>query len=202
MPRKDAAANREALIAAARAVLNRDPEATLATIAAEAGLTRRSVYGHFADRDELLQELLRLGIARVTAAFEGEAHQDPVIDLCLIATTLWHEVESARVMTLFAVRGPYRDRTVAALGPLRARALADVRAGQDAGTIRPDIDAVTLAHLLEEGILTVLDEATEHALDDRTVHGILLRLVLGQLGLGWRDAADLISRTPDLEWIA
>jgi AcrR family transcriptional regulator len=200
MPRKDAEQNRAALIDAARAVLNRDPDASLEVIAAEAGLSRRSVYGHFANRDELLQELLALGIARVRAAFVDAPHDDPAIDLCLIAVTLWREVESTRVMTLFAVRGRYRQRTIDALAELRARALDDVRRGQRAGGIRDDIEAGTLARLLEEGILTVLAEATAHALADEIVHGILLRLVLGLLGLGWRDSAALIDSHPELEW--
>jgi AcrR family transcriptional regulator len=200
MPRKDAVENRAALLAAARDVLNADPDASLEAIATAAGLTRRSVYGHFANRDELLRELLSVGVTRVTAAFVVEPHADPVIDLCLIATTLWHEVESTRVMTLFAVRGPFKQQTVTALAAVRARALDDVRRGQTLGDIRDDVDARTLAHLLEEGILTVLDEATTEHLDDETVHGLLLRLVLGLLGLGWRDAAALIDSTPDLAW--
>lgn len=56
-PRRDAASNREALLDAARAILNRDPEASLDTIAAAAGLTRRAVYGHFPSRNTLLAEL-------------------------------------------------------------------------------------------------------------------------------------------------
>ncbi|MDM4762259.1 TetR/AcrR family transcriptional regulator [Galbitalea sp. SE-J8] len=202
-PRSDAARNRERIVEAARVELNRDPEASLDTIATAAGIGRRTLYGHFATRDALLQELLDRGVARVLAAFDADAvrpHPDPVLDLCLIAVTLWHEVESTRVMTLFAVRGPFRSQTIAALARVRARALDDVRRGQAGGGIRTDIDDRTLAHLLEEGILTVLDEATTEGLDDETVHGVLLRLVLGLLGLGWRDAAALIDSTPALTW--
>lgn len=200
MPRRDATENRAALLSAARLVLNDDPDASLEAIATAAGLSRRSVYGHFANRDELLRELLSLGVARVTKAFDDDPHADPVVDLCLIATTLWREVESTRVMTLFAVRGPYRDQTVSALAGVRRRALDDVHRGQAAGSIRTDIGERTLAHLLEEGILTVLDEATTEHLDDATVHAILLRLVLGLLGFGWHEAAELIDSTPDLSW--
>jgi AcrR family transcriptional regulator len=198
--RSDAARNRERLLDAARLELNRDPDATIETIAASAGLSRRSVYGHFASRDELLRELLAAGVARVTGAFDDEPHPDPVTDLCLIAATLWREVESTRVMTLFAVRGPFKDDTVRALAPVRRRALRDVRRGQEAGGIRTDVPDVTLAHLLEEGILTVLDEATSEHLSDEVVHGLVLRLVLGLLGSGWREAAAFIESTPELAW--
>jgi AcrR family transcriptional regulator len=41
-PRRDATENREAILAAAKTVLNRDPKAPLEAIAIEAGLTRTS----------------------------------------------------------------------------------------------------------------------------------------------------------------
>ena len=56
-PRSDAAKNRTALLDAARVELNRDPDASLDTIAAAARLSRRSVYGHFPSRDALIAEL-------------------------------------------------------------------------------------------------------------------------------------------------
>ncbi|MFT4122704.1 MAG: TetR/AcrR family transcriptional regulator [Microbacteriaceae bacterium] len=202
MPRRDAAANRAALLEAARLELNRDPEASLETIALAAGLSRRSVYSHFRSRDELRLELLRQGIARVTAAFAAPPHADPVVDLCLIAATLWREVESARLMTLFALRGPFKQLTAEALAGLRERALDDVRRGQATGGVRDDIAADTLAHLLESGIVGVLDEASREHLGDEATHGVLLRLVLGLLGHGWREAAALIDTRHELDWTA
>ena len=59
-PRSDAAKNRAALLDAARSELNRDPDASLDTIAAAAGLSRRAVYGHFPSRDALIAELAQL----------------------------------------------------------------------------------------------------------------------------------------------
>ncbi|MES2169657.1 MAG: helix-turn-helix domain-containing protein, partial [Actinomycetota bacterium] len=105
-PRRDATENRGALLDAARALLNRDPSASLEAIAAEAGLSRRSVYGHFANRDDLLSELVTLGSQRVAGTLDGVSHPDPVVRLALIGARLWREVESVRVMAVIAVRGP------------------------------------------------------------------------------------------------
>ena len=66
--RRDAVKNRAALLAAARVALNRDPESSLETIAAEAGLSRRAVYGHFPTRDDLLREVTAHGAARIGRA--------------------------------------------------------------------------------------------------------------------------------------
>ncbi|WP_134072824.1 TetR/AcrR family transcriptional regulator [Mycobacteroides salmoniphilum] len=59
MPRKDALANRERLIAAAREVFSeRGLEATLDDIAARAGLGTGTAYRHFRDKHALASEIL------------------------------------------------------------------------------------------------------------------------------------------------
>ena len=63
-PRRDATENREAILVAAAAALNEDIDASLETIAARAGLSRRAIYGHFATRDDLLAEVLTRGAAQ------------------------------------------------------------------------------------------------------------------------------------------
>jgi AcrR family transcriptional regulator len=191
--RKDATENRAALIAAARIALNDDPSASLETIATAAGLSRRAVYGHFASRDDLLRELLSSGAARVADAVAHSHHDDPLTDLALIAASLWREVASIRVMALFAVRGPFKGLTGEALAPLRERVLADVQRGQRSGGIRGDVDASTLARLIEEGALLVLDEATTASLTAEQGHTLVMRVVLSLAGLGWHDITDLIS---------
>ncbi|MGW5754149.1 TetR/AcrR family transcriptional regulator [Nocardia rhamnosiphila] len=52
--RADAERSRLAILDAATRVLARRPEAGLAAIAAEAGLTRQTVYAHFTSRDDLI----------------------------------------------------------------------------------------------------------------------------------------------------
>ena len=199
MPRSDATANREALLEAARAELNLDANASLDTIAASAGLSRRSVYGHFASRDELLRELLATGSARVNAAVDTDQVDDPLVDLALVAAHLWREVESIRVMALFAVRGPFKGLTVDNLAPLRLRVYTDIERGQQQGVIRNDIDARTLAHLVEEGALVVLAEATTEPLTREQGHALVMRVVLGLVGLGWREANVLIESHRELQ---
>jgi AcrR family transcriptional regulator len=196
--RSDATANREALLSAARRELNTDPSASLETIAASAGLSRRSVYGHFASRDDLVRELIATGAVRVSDAIDRDKRDDPVLDLVVIATNLWHGVASIRVMALFAVRGPFQRLTVDALQPLRDRVLDDIVRGQRIGSIRDDIDAHTLARLVEEGALAVLDEATTASLSVENGYSIVARIVLSLLGLGWREANAYIESHEEL----
>jgi AcrR family transcriptional regulator len=197
-PRRDALDNRVALLEAARVVFAADPDASLDAVAVQAGLSRRSVYGHFANRDELQRELVTAGSARVAAALESVAHPDPLARLALIGTGLWREVADLRVMALFAVRGAHKQYTIAALAPLRAQVLAAVREGAATGSIRDDIPADRLARLVEDSALAVLEESTRSPLPASDGHRLVMLSVLGVLGLGWRDASDFIDSHPEL----
>jgi AcrR family transcriptional regulator len=109
-PRKDAASNRQALLEAAVVALDRDPDASLETIATTAGLSRRAVYGHFATRDDLVREVLQRGARRIVESLAGITHADSRIHVALIGARLWAEVEQVRVMARVAVRGPLARR--------------------------------------------------------------------------------------------
>lgn len=198
--RRDAVENREALLAAARVELNLDAEASLEAIAARAGLSRRSVYGHFATRDELLRELITLGATRVAGAVGGVDHDDPLVRLALIASRLWREVDDIRVMAVFAVRGPLKGHTADALAPLRARVVAAIEDGAAAGSVRRDIPAARLARLVEDAALSALDEASVDGMPAADAHRLVMLLVLATAGLSATQAAELIDTHPELDW--
>ncbi|WP_234698527.1 TetR/AcrR family transcriptional regulator [Lacisediminihabitans changchengi] len=199
-PRRDAAENREALLAAARVVLNRDPSSSLETIAAEAGLSRRSVYGHFATRDDLLRELVTVGARRVATALSTISHPDPLTRLALIASHLWREVESVRMMAVLAVRGPLAKNTASLLSPIRVSVREAIHDGQADGSMRTDLDPALLARLVEDTALLVLEESAEHPLAARDGHRLTMLMVLGCVGLGWTAAGTFIDDTPELQW--
>jgi len=196
-PRRDATENRAALLAAARVVLNRDPDAGLDAIAAEAGLTRRAVYGHFANRDALLLELVVQGTTRVVDALVAVDHPQPLVRIALIASRMWQEVEAVRVMTLFAVRGPFQAQVAERLRPLRRHLSDTVREGARHG-VRTDIPADTLARLIEGAAIAVLDEAGRSRMAAAAARRLAMLAVLGMAGLDAAAANRLIDETPEL----
>lgn len=196
--RRDAEENRLALLTAAGAVLNRDPDATLDAIAATAGLSRRALYGHFATRDDLIRSLLAHRVREVLAAVDRIEHPDPPALLALIGVTLWRQVESVRVMAQFALRGPFQHELAHALQPLRDRVRHAVAVGARTGRIRDDIDAPMLARLVEGAVLTVLDESTRAPMDSATGERLVALSVLGMLGFDAAGARDLLARTPEV----
>ena len=56
--RADAQRSRAAILDAALRILDADPEASVSTVAAAAGVTRQTVYAHFPSRDRLLTAAL------------------------------------------------------------------------------------------------------------------------------------------------
>jgi AcrR family transcriptional regulator len=196
-PRRDATENRAALLEAARVVLNRDPDASLDAIAAEAGLTRRAVYGHFANRDALLLELVQQGTSRVSDALVAVDHPQPLVRLAMIASRMWQEVADVRVMTLFAVRGPFQAQVAERLRPVRRHLTETVREGARLG-VRTDIPAETLARLIEGAAIAVLDEAGRTRMAAPAARRLAMLAVLGIAGLDAAAANTLIDATPEL----
>ena len=197
-PRRDAAENRVAILDAAISELNHDPDASLETIASAAGLSRRSIYGHFSTRDELVAELNDRGIARVTAALAPIRHSDARIALALVGARLWSEVEDVRVTAQLAIRGPRREIVGKGLEPVRRGVLDLVRQGVDAGQLRTDIEPGTLARLIEGAALSVLDEAVRADISRDEGHRLVMLVALSTAGLSWREAAELIDASPEL----
>lgn len=197
-PRRDATANREAILGAAAIALNEDIDASLENIAARAGLSRRAVYGHFATRDELLVEVFTRGARRLAALLDPVSHPDPLVEIALFGATLWAEVEHVRVSAALAVRGPHREMVGTALDPARERLRDTVRRGMESGRIRTDLDRETTTRLIENAAVSVLDEATRARLSPEAGHRLVMLAGLGAAGMSWREAAELIASTPEL----
>lgn len=197
-PRRDALENRESILAAAAIVFRRDPESSLDAVATEARLTRRSIYGHFASRDELLAELLVRGGARISAALAGVHDDDPRIHLALVGAALWAEVQQVRVLAQLAVHGPLEKAIADALAPVRASVRQATRSGVEAGWFRADVPVESLARLIEDAAIAVLDEAVRTGLSDSTGRRLVMSVGLSVAGLSWHDAAAVIDKHPQL----
>ncbi|MFZ7086682.1 TetR/AcrR family transcriptional regulator [Curtobacterium sp. RRHDQ10] len=198
-PRRDATENRAALIDAARAELQADPDASIETIAAAAGLSRRAVYGHFPSRDDLVGEVVTSGAARILAAMPTAAdldRLDPVHRLATIAAALWAEVSHVRSMARIAVHGPFATRVAEVFAPLRSSVRDACALGAASGVLRADVDAATLARLVEGACFAVLDEATRSDTAHEDGHRMVVLSALGMAGLGWPAATEVLATVP------
>ena len=109
--RRDATANRAALLVAAQSVLARDPHASLDAIAQSAGLSRRALYGHFSDRESLLREVIAIALKR--SAGDGTVFAGDPRDLALEITprlTLQQGLTPEMVQTIVdSLNGDWRS---------------------------------------------------------------------------------------------
>ena len=198
--RKDAEANRESILDAATVLLMQDRNTPLDPIARQAGLTRRTVYGHFAGRDELIDAVLIRAAARLTAELDPISHPDPRVELALHASRLWAESDDVRLLTRLAGHGGHRDQVARMLEPVRLRLRDTIERGMATGGIRDDIEAGSLARLIEATALSVLSESGRTFLSPERGHVLVISCVLGIAGLGWTEVDELIAQTPVLAY--
>ncbi|MGF6822569.1 AcrR family transcriptional regulator [Microbacterium sp. ZKA21] len=194
-PRRDAVENRAGILDAARATLANDPHASVDVIARSAGLSRRTLYGHFDDRDALVRELIANGAQRFNAIAASIDDADARIALARLAARLWQEAAHVQVAAALALDEAHVADTADALAPLR-RTVADlVRRGQEAGSLRTDLPAPTVARLIEEMARTVVSR-TDAA--STGAQNLAVRSVLSIAGLSWREADELLTAHPEL----
>lgn len=194
-PRRDAAENRAGILSAALSALAEDPRASVDVIARSAGLSRRTLYGHFDDRDVLIRELISTGAQRFNAIATSIDDADARLALARLAALLWDEAAHVQVSAALALDAAHVEHTAIALAPLRRTVAALVRRGQEDGSFRTDLAAPTLARLIEEVARTVVstaDGSSSGAAD------LAIRTVLSIAGLSWRETEALLAAHPDI----
>jgi AcrR family transcriptional regulator len=121
-------------------VLSRRPEAGLVDVARAGGLTRTTVYAHFASREELLEELLRRAVAATSQAIDdGDPTSGPAEEALLrVMAASWREVaEHAGLVD--TVSRSLGERAAELHAPVRDRLLALLRRGRHQGAFRSDV---------------------------------------------------------------
>lgn len=193
--RRDAVANRDALVRAAQSALAANPHASLDVIAQAAGLSRRALYGHFPDRESLIREVIALGAGRFNDIARTTADPDPRVALARMASRLWREASAVRSLANIALDDAHVTETVLALAPLRRRVRALTREGIAGGVLRADLSPELLAFLIEETARATLRELRPST---RQAAAIVVRVVLSIAGLSWQQQVDLLALHPEI----
>jgi AcrR family transcriptional regulator len=192
-PRKDALENRAAILDAAASVFRRDPEAAIDAVAAEAGLSRRAVYGHFSSRDDLLSELVERGGHRISEALAQVRHDDPRIHLALVGGALCDQIAEVKILANSLVHSGLERQAGTALGPVRRSVRDAIARGREAGDFRDDVDVEMLARLVEDAAIAVLDESVRSDLDHDEARRLVMSVGLSVAGLSWREASGVAA---------
>ena len=176
---------RARILCAAERLLGRDPDSSLAEVAAAAGVARRTVYGHFTGRDALVEGLVEEAARAVRRALAGPdaptPEDDPTTALARFVHALWPVGDRYGTLIALARRqGLDPDPVRAVLGPARDTVAAIIGRGQRAGVFHTGLPAGVLGAALEAHLLALLGCARSGTWeDDGTAAAVAALVVAG-----------------------
>lgn len=158
--RADARRNVAAILEAAIACLVRDPDVSVADIAAAAGVGRVTLYGHFKSRAELIEAALLCAIDQANESLgEVDLGEDPGAALVRLTGTSWEIVDRLRGVLYAARRELSAERIRTAHDQVMGHLVAVIEQGRSQGTFRTDLTtawlvttAVSLMHAAAEDV--------------------------------------------------
>lgn len=159
--RADAQRNRAKILAATPDSLSKDPDASVADIAAEAGVGRMTLYGHFRTRAELIDATLADSLERAEAVLaDVPLDGDPGEAFEALITSSWMLLERIRVVLVVAQRElqPARIREMHQKAEARMRGL--VERGQREGVFRTDLPVDWLLSVTHLSMNAAAEEVT------------------------------------------
>jgi TetR/AcrR family transcriptional regulator, mexCD-oprJ operon repressor len=135
--------NIEAILDAAERILERRSEPSIAAIAAEAGLSRVTVYSHFLNLDAILEAVVARAVKRTMALFDqADIESGSALEALERLLALgWQELDRNRARTQTALRLLTPAALARSHEAARARVQALVERGRSEGTFRTDLPA-------------------------------------------------------------
>lgn len=182
--RADAQRNRAAILQATVSALRKDPDASIAQIAAEAGVGRMTLYGHFRTRPELIEAALADSLERGETVLQAvDLDGDVRQAFSRLVASSWMLVDQARAVLAAAQKElpPARIRDLHQKAEARVRGLLE--RGQREGAFRTDLPVSWLL-------------TTTHVV----MHGAADEIAAGRLAA--EDAAHVIDATLQAAFVA
>jgi TetR/AcrR family transcriptional repressor of mexCD-oprJ operon len=141
--RATAERNVEAILDATEALLARGAAASTSAVAAQAGVSRVTVYAHFATREVLLEAVVERVVRRATAAIAAARIETgaPLEALERLVAAAWGELERNRVVAQAASEQLSPAALTRSHEALHEPIAALIRRGQDEGAFRDDLPA-------------------------------------------------------------
>ena len=149
---------RNRILDVALEVLGQNPDAGMGDIASAAGVVRRTVYGHFPTRTDLVRTLTQRAVNEMTAVLTEVNASDGAADAAWVdfIARLWPLARRYRVL-LALRRGEYGEEIHALLGPVD-KILADlVERGQDTEVFGRHLPADILSQVAYAAVFAIAD---------------------------------------------
>jgi AcrR family transcriptional regulator len=161
--RRDAEANRERILLAARDLLARHPTASMDDVAQAAGVVRRTVYAHFPTRDALLDGLADKCSGDLLAAVRGTDRSalEPEVALADFALTVWAVGADYRLLMSLAETDLGAAGLREMLAPIRAQARELVVRGRESGRFGTHLEPDVLTSALQAMSLSLVQSVND-----------------------------------------
>ena len=149
---------RDRILDVALDVLGEDPDAGMGDIAAAAGVVRRTVYGHFPSRLDLIRTLTERAVAEMTAVLTEVTASDTEADAAWAGfiDRVWPVAHRYRVL-LALRRGEYGEAIHGLLGPVDELLTDLVQRGQDRGVFARHLPAAILSQVAYGVVFAIAD---------------------------------------------
>ncbi|MFF7447079.1 MULTISPECIES: TetR family transcriptional regulator [unclassified Streptomyces] len=192
-------ANRRRILDVALAELLRDPDASMDQIARAAGVVRRTVYGHFPNREALVGTLLDGAVEAVAAAQEaGRAGaQDPARALAGATLAIWEVADRYRILVALAQRSVTMQGIRERLAPVREACQELLERGLEEGVFTSPLPAPALAYVHEQLLFGVMEAVNDGLLAPEEAGRSAAVTVLTAAGVPASRATELVAKQSD-----
>ncbi|WP_458245738.1 TetR/AcrR family transcriptional regulator [Streptomyces sp. MAI_2237] len=192
-------ANRRRILDVALAELLRDPDASMDQIARAAGVVRRTVYGHFPNRDALIGTLVDGAVQAVAAAHSvgREGAGDPAQALAGSVLAVWEVADRYRILVSLAQRSVTMQGIRERLAPVREASVALLREGLDRGVFSSPLPAPALAYVHEQLLFALMEAVNDGLLPPEEAGRSAAVTALTAAGVPASLAASLVTKLAD-----
>jgi AcrR family transcriptional regulator len=174
--RADARRNAQRILHATAELIASDPGISLERVAARAGVSRATLYHHFASRDALMDALTEQSISEVKAALEEVQPDDgtPSEAMERVLLAAWQVIGRYRGLVIVNQRLE-RTELRTRLEPALALVRSLIRRGQRSGEFDPELPADWLMGIVIDVIHAASRQVTSGAMDPPAAERALLR---------------------------
>jgi AcrR family transcriptional regulator len=171
---------RDRILDVALDVLGEDPDAGMGDIASAAGVVRRTVYGHFPSRLDLVRTLTGRAVGEMTAVLAdvNASEAEPDVAWAEFVARVWPVTHRYRVL-LALRRGEYGEAIHGLLGPVDELLAGLVKRGQDSGAFAQHLPAGTLSQIAYGAVFAIADSGQQNGAFGARAATITSLLMLG-----------------------
>lgn len=171
---------RNRILDVAREVLGHSPDASMGDIAVAAGVVRRTVYGHFPNRSDLVRTLAQRAVSEMVEVLTPVDRPEHAADLAWVefVTEVWPLVHRYRVL-LALRRGEHGEEIHAVLAPVDEILARLVQRGQDSEIFARHLPADLLSQLAYSTVFAIADYHRSSGALDAEAAALSSLLLLG-----------------------